>query len=167
MSQTTFDGVNVRRIQQARTRAKASPDLEEEKGFEHEDEALAAFPYLEKIGVTARKHPYAMLAGIIGAVGTVLVTIASACVILFSSFFTMYGTMREMQAQQKVFIENQAVLMSELKVMRTYNASVLSRQNFIAGLMSPDDQKRLMEFDRANPLYQQPPPQIRSQPEPQ
>ncbi len=165
MSQTTFDSVNVRRLEQARARARASSDLEQGTGFEREDDILAAFPYLEKIGVTARKHPYAMLAAIIGAVGTVLVTIASACVILFSSFFTMYGTMREMQAQQKVFIENQAVLMSELKVMRTYNTSVLSRQNFIAGLMSPEDQKRLMDFDRANPLYQPPQPQIRTDPE--
>jgi len=129
------------------------------------DEILSAFPFLETISVTARKHPYATLAAIVALVGTVLSAIVTACVILFTSFFTMYGTMRELQANQKVFIDNQAVLMSELKVMRTYNASVLSRQNFIAGLMSPDDQKRLNEFDRANPLYQPPPPQTKTVPD--
>jgi hypothetical protein len=134
---------------------KASPQIDMQETFEVE--ADDPFPYLEQISVVAKRHPYAMLAGIITAVGSVLVAIGTGVAVVVSSMFTMYGTMTAMQADQKAFIENQAVIVNELKVMRTYNASVLSRQNFIAGLMSPDDQKRLMEFDRANPLYQPPP----------
>lgn len=128
------------------------PEIMQDQASESDSDPFEAFPYLENIVLTAKKHPYAMLAGIVTMVGTVLVAIASACVILFSSFFTMYGTMREMQAQQKQFIEQQQSLTNELKVMRTYNASILARQNFIAGMMTPDSQRRLNEYDKANPV---------------
>lgn len=130
------------------------------QGILEDPEAAAldsAFPYLGQIIVAAKNHPYAMLIGIVTAVGSVLVAIGTLAVITVGGMFSMYGTMREMKAQQATIIDQQATYVNEIKVLRTYEASVLSRQNFIAGLMSAESQQRLNDFDRANPVPQLPP----------
>lgn len=118
-----------------------------------DDEILSAFPFLEDIRVATRRHPYAVIAAIVTAAVSVIGAIIGAVVFVAVAGFQMYGTQQATLTEIRQLRQENAVITSELKVMRTYNTSILSRQNFIAGLMSPDDQKRLNEFDRANPLY--------------
>lgn len=117
----------------------------------------AVFPYIEQLVTVSKKHPWGVLAAIVTAVGSVLVAIGTLAVIVVGGMFSMYGTMRELKVQQATIIEQQMVYTNEIKVLRTYEASVLSRQNFIAGLMSQDMQKRLNEYDRSNPVPSLPP----------
>lgn len=105
----------------------------------------------------ADKHPYVVVGIIVSVVGIVMAALMTIAITVIGGMFSMYGTMREMQAQQAVIIKQQADYANDIKVLRTYEASVLSRQNFIAGLMTPEDQKRLAEFDRANPIPNPPP----------
>lgn len=162
MSQTKLDRVNVHRRDFRQHKAAPQINLLDDDTVPRDD-IHAAFPFLEQISVTAKKHPYLTLAGIVALVGTVLSAIVGACVILFSSFFTMYGEMRETRAELKSLRSDIAIYVSEAKVSRTYSASVLARQNFIAGLMSKEAQQRLAEYDRVNPVS---PPQVRELPPP-
>lgn len=104
----------------------------------------------------ADRHPYVAVGIIVSVVGIVMAALMTIAITVIGGMFSMYGTMRAMQTQQETIIKQQADYANDIKVLRTYEASVLSRQNFIAGLMSPTEQKRLGEFDRANPIINQP-----------
>lgn len=114
-------------------------------------------PFLRDIMSTADKHPYAVVGIIITVVGIVMAALVTIAITVIGGMFSMYGTMREIQAQQTVILKELTTYQNDIKVLRTYEASVLSRQNFIAGLMSPEDQRRLAEYDRANPIPSPPP----------
>lgn len=111
-----------------------------------------AFPYLEKIAVTAEKNPYTMLTIIVSIASVIVIAVTTLSISVIGSVFIMYGKMNSMEAQQTVIIEKLGTNEQELKVLRTYEASVLSRQNYIAGLMDGKRKQQLNEYDRANPI---------------
>lgn len=111
-------------------------------------------PFVRDIMSTADKHPYAVVGVIVTVVGIVMAALVTIAITVIGGMFSVYGTMREMRAEQTYILKELTTYQSEIKVLRTYESSVLSRQNFIAGLMSPDKQKLLAEYDRANPIVQ-------------
>ena len=115
-------------------------------------EVSEAFPYLEDLGMVARKHPYAMLTAIISIATVVMICVTTLGVSIIGGVFIMYGSMRSIETQQTAILSRLDQQDNENKLTRTYNATVLSRQNFMVGLMDPKQQKQMNEYDKANPV---------------
>lgn len=101
--------------------------------------------------MAARKHPYAMLAAMISIASIVVVAVTTVAVSIFGGMFLMYGTMRDIQANQAVIIDQQVKVEGQVSVVKTYSASILGRQDFMIGLMTKEQQERVNAYDRANP----------------
>ena len=102
--------------------------------------------------MTAKKSPYAMLTIIVSIASVIIIAVTTLSVSVIGSVFVMYGKMNTLETQQTVIIEQLNENKSELKVLRTYEASVLSRQNYAVGLMGKGQQERMNAYDRSNPI---------------
>lgn len=109
-------------------------------------------PFARDFMSATEKHPYIVVGLMITVVGIVMAALVTIAVTVIGGMFSVYGTMNAMKAEQAILVQQVAEYRNDIKVLRTYEASVLARQNYIAGLMTPDDQRRLNEFDRANPI---------------
>lgn len=114
-------------------------------------------PFAQDLASAMDKHPYVVVGLMITVVGIVMAAIVTVALAVIGGMFSVYGTMNAMKAEQTILIQQVAEYRNDVKVLRTYEASVLARQNYIAGLMTPDDQRRLNEYDRANPIPHPPP----------
>jgi hypothetical protein len=121
-----------------------------------QDHASTAFPYLEKIQVMAQKNPYAMLGAMIGVAAIVVTAVTTFAIAIFTGAFLLYGKMSGMEVSQRQILEAFNKNEEEVKVLRTYEASVLARQNYIAGLMDAKRKDQLNQYDKANPLPRPP-----------
>lgn len=132
---------------------KASTEIPLPESLQAESTAIhRAFPYLEAIAVTAKKNPYAMLTIIVAIASVVIIAVTTLSIAIIGSVFIMYGKMSAMEVQQKSILDELVANKQEVKVLRTYEASVLSRQNYIAGLMDNNAKKQLNQYDIANPI---------------
>src|SRR5215813_639337 len=107
-----------------------------------------AFPYLERIGMVAKKNPYAMLTIIVSIASVVIIAITTLSVSVIGSVFIMYGKMNTIEAKQETIIQRLDKQDNEDKLTRTYNATVLSRQNYMVGLMDGKQQQKMTEYDK-------------------
>ena len=117
-----------------------------------QENAQEAFPYLEKISMTARRNPYAMLTIIVSIASVVVIAVTTLSVSIIGSVFIMYGKMNKMEADQAVIIKSLDKRETEDKVTRTYEASVLSRQNYMVGLMDGKQKAAMNAYDKSNPI---------------
>lgn len=117
-----------------------------------QETAQEAFPYLEKMRVMAQKNPYAMLGAMIAVASIVVAAVVTFSVAIFTGAFLLYGKMSGMEVSQRQILEKLSENENEVKVLRTYEASVLARQNYIAGLMDSKRKEQLNQYDKANPL---------------
>lgn len=141
-------------IRRQRAAERVNGDTDNLQGIFHvaETETDETFPRLEAFLMTLRKNPYAAI-GVMIAIATLVITALSAVAVsMFAAIFMMYGTMNQSTAKLDVVIKTLDEAKTEQKVMRTYTASTLSRQNFMVGLMSRDQQKAVAEYDRNNPI---------------
>ena len=144
----------MRRLTEIKSRHDASPNgnSDANKDLQEPLDAHSAFPYLEKISMTAKKNPYAMLTIIISIASVIVIAVTTLSVSILGSVFVMYGKMSAMENQQQVIIEKLTTNDSELKVLRTYESSVLASQNYAVGLMDSRQQERMNSYDKANPI---------------
>jgi len=110
------------------------------------------FPFLEVALNKAKESPWIVLSIIVGVAAIIVGAIVSFTVGFGLFLFSLNGTMHEMKAQQTVIVEQLNENKNDLKVLRTYEASVLSRQNYAVGLMDRKGRDAMNEYDRANPL---------------
>lgn len=131
------------------------------QGFEHSQEdqqspTSAAFPYLESISVTAKKNPYAMLTIIVSIASVLIIAVTTLSISVIGSVFIMYGTMTKMQQQQSTIIDQLAAVQKQQSedgnAMRAYEAANGKRIEFVVGLMTPNQQARMDEYDRTHPI---------------
>lgn len=167
MSQT-FDSVNARYIDNARARAKQSDDLERDAGgFEREGDPILTLPIVETITVTAKKHPYAVIAAIVTAAVTVISTIVGAVVFVAIAGFQMYGTQQATLTRVDALLTQNTELRQEVTAMRkqqtddmnavrAYASNDSRRTEFIVGLMTPTQQRAVAQYDRGNPRLELP-----------
>lgn len=82
----------------------------------------------------------------------ILVTIALA---LIGSGFWLVSSVTEMKTNLAIIQQNQieakAENLSNLKLMTAYATNETNRINFLTGMLTADQQKRLYDYDRANP----------------
>lgn len=173
MSTQTFHGDQLiaRHLNTARTRAGTSGDLEADNAYQGgpvtEDPILTAAPFLETLPVTAKKHPYATLITIVGAVATVVSTVVGAVVFVAIGAFTMYGTQRETLSELKALRQDytevstrlaaiQKQQTDDMNAVRAYASNDARRTEFIVGLMTPTQQRAVNQFDRSNPRMELP-----------
>lgn len=110
------------------------------------------FPRLEAVLASAIKNPYAAIAAMIAVASLIVTAIVGVAASMFAAVFIMYGTMNQTTAKLDTVIKQLDENKTEAKVMRTYTASTLSRQNFMVGLMTRDQQRAVAEYDKNNPV---------------
>src|SRR5262249_24043049 len=93
-----------------------------------------------------------MLTIIVSIASVVIIAITTLSVSVIGSVFIMYGKMNTIEAKQETIIQRLDKQYNEDKLTRTYNATVLSRQNYMVGLMDGKQQQKMTEYDKANPV---------------
>ena len=154
--------VNVRRIEQARERAGVTSDLEQLQDTLLRPQDAESFPYLENLMAAARKYPYAALGAMITVAGIVIAAIVTVAVSVFTGMFLMYGTMKETTTNQ-IQIQNALIAIQKQQTddgnaIRAYESNRARRTEFIVGLMSPENQKAIAQWDAVNPAPELPKP---------
>lgn len=164
------ENVNARYIDNARARSRQSDDLESDAGGfvrYDQDDPILTLPIVEAVTVTAKKHPYAVIAAIVTAAVTVISTIVGAIVFVAVGAFTMYGTQRETLTELKALRQDytevstrlsaiQKQQTDDMNAVRAYASNDSRRTEFIVGLMTPTQQRAVNQFDRANPRLELP-----------
>jgi hypothetical protein len=150
-----INSVNARRLSNIQKRHGGNGPLEDSVA-----EPDTPFPYLEDVMAAARKHPYAALGAMIGVAGIVVAAIVTVAVSVFTGMFLMYGTMKEtttnqIQIQQSL-IAIQKQQTDDMNAVRAYESNISRRTEFIVGLMTPQQQKSVAEYDAVNPRIELP-----------
>jgi len=118
----------------------------------------------------AKQYPYAAIGVMISIAGIVMAAVTVLAVSVIGGMFLMYGEMKQNTATMK---ENQATMVQILNkqqtienrqiddgnIMRAYEAANGKRIEFMVGLMSPDKQRAMNQYNQANPLPQAAPKQ--------
>lgn len=121
------------------------------------------YPRLEALLTTASKYPVAAIGVMVSIAAIVVGMVVTLAIAVIGGMFVMYGTMNQTTAKLDTVIKALDEAKTEQKVMRTYTASTLSRQNFMVGLMTRDQQKAISEYDKGNPVVNPKPDESRSQ----
>lgn len=106
--------------------------------------------------MVAKKNPYAMLSVIVGIAAIITAAIVTLSISIIGAVFIMYGTMNRMQEQQAGILKELSAIQAQQKddgnAMRAYEAANGKRIEFVVGLMSPQQQSRMNEYDRTHPI---------------
>lgn len=109
------------------------------------------FPYLEDLMNTAAKYPYSALGAMIAIASVVIAAVVTVSVAMFAGVFLMYGSMREIQANQRVLMDTVVEVKGQVSVVKTIAQSGLARQDFMIGMMTKEQQEAMNAYDRTHP----------------
>lgn len=119
------------------------------------DQPDEPFPYLEKMTVVVKKHPYAAIGAMISIAAIVISAITVISVSIGGGMFLMYGEMNRNTALMQQILTKQEVIetrqLDDGKVMRAYEAANGKRIEFMVGLMTKEQQERMNNYDRIHP----------------
>ena len=144
----------TRRAQQAANRSNGGGISLQEALEVIETQPEPPYPPLEAILTTARKYPLTAIAIMVSIAALVVGAVVTLAISVIGGMFLMYGTMNQNTAQLATISKQLEENKTEQKVMRTYTASTLSRQNFMVGLLTRDQQRAISEYDKNNPINQ-------------
>lgn len=118
------------------------------------------FPFLEVMLRKAKDSPFVVI-GIMVSIAAIIVGATMSLAVGFGIFlFNMNGTMHELKQQGATTITELAAIKKQQtedgNVMRAYEAANGKRTEFMVGLMTPESQKAMNDYDQSHPLPRMP-----------